>query len=371
MATHTWLDKPQQQLIFAPMSEDELLAFCDPMTPENPLFDFVGNEGTVNKLCRMLFTALGRENHDLSDTNLALLGPASCGKTTLAKRLAKGAGLPFVEANPKQMRSNHDLFQLIARELAKPGYTHGDGTPVDLSLRPYNDEYHYIAPPLVCFIDEAHLLSRDLQGGLLMATDKNVNTLVTEQGVVLDTSFVCWIMAATDRGKLGAAIDSRFVKAHLKPYNRYEMAVIVHRNRPAVPLLVCERIALSCGRYAREALDFGTEVIAERRRSGCDWFEAAEVIRQEHGIDEYGMSETHMEILLALASRGPTSKFALRDVARCEVEELDEYVLPVMRREGLIQTSSRGIGITPTGLAELERRDIGQGGRRDMPRAGR
>ena len=149
MATHLWLTQPQQQIIFLDFdqkTDEELRAFCDQTNPENPFYDFVGNTGVVNKLCRMLYTALCRENHDMSDMNLALLGPASCGKTMLAKRLAKGAGLPFIEANPQEIGTNHDLFQKICRVLAQPGYTHGDGTPVDLALRPYNDVYHYIAP---------------------------------------------------------------------------------------------------------------------------------------------------------------------------------------------------------------------------------
>lgn len=365
------LGKTQQQLIFTPMPENALRAFCDPMNPENPFFDFVGNEGVISKLCRMLYTSLGRENHDMSDTNLALLGPASCGKTTLAKMLAKGAGLPFVELNPKQVGSNHDVFQAIARVLAQPGYQHGDGTPVDLCLRPYDDVYHYIAPPCVVLIDEGHQMPKDVQGGLLTATEKNDHKLLTGEGVVLDTQNICWVLATTDRGKLGSALDSRFVKAYLKPYDQYEMAVIIKRNRPAVPLEACEKIALYCGRMAREALDFATEVKAERKRSGCDWFEAVETIRREHGIDEHGMPEVHLDILMALASRGPISKHGLRDVANCEVEELDEYILPAMRRHGLIQTTSRGIGITPAGLAQLEQRCLGQEGRQALPRAGR
>jgi Holliday junction resolvasome RuvABC ATP-dependent DNA helicase subunit len=374
MPTHTWMISPQQQLVFPDFetkTDEELRAFCDPTNRENPFFGFVGNEGVVNKLCRMLFTALGRENHDMSDMNIALLGPASCGKTTLAKRLAKGAGLPFIEANPKEIGCNHDLFQKICRVLAQPGYTHGNGDPVDLSIRPYDDAYHYICPPCVVLIDEVHLLSKDVQGGLLTATEKSDHKLITGEGVILNTENICWVIATTERGRLGTALDSRFVKATLKPYNKYEMALIVHRNRPAVPLLVCEKIALFCGRVAREAIDFATEVIAERRRSGCEWMEAVETIRNEHGIDEFGMPEVHLEILMALATNGPISKYSLRDVARCEVEELDQYVLPVMRRDGLVHTTSRGVGITVAGLGELERRGLGYDRRYDRTKVGR
>jgi Holliday junction resolvasome RuvABC ATP-dependent DNA helicase subunit len=357
------MTKPQQQLIFSDFETktvEVLRAYCDPWHPENPFYGFVGNQGVVKKLCRMLYTALCRENHDMSDMNLALLGPASTGKTTLARRLARGARLPFIEMNPKQISNNHDVFQAIERELAKPGYTHGDGTPVDLTLRPYDDAYHYIAPPCVILIDEAHQMPKDVQGGLLTATEKADHKLVTSKGVILDTSNICWILATTERGKLGTALDSRFVKATLKPYNQFEMALIVHRNRPGVPLAVCETIALYCGRVAREAIDFATEVIFERKQSSCDWSEAVEMIRKEHGIDEYGMSEVQIEILKALASRGPISKFEVREIANCEIEELDQYVLPNLRRDGLIQTTSRGVGITAAGLAELESRGLGE-----------
>ncbi len=374
MAFHIWITQPQQQLIFPDFetkTDEELRAYCDPSNRENPFFDFVGNQSVVKRLCRMLYTALCRENHDMSDTNLVLLGPASTGKTTLARRLAKGAGLPFIEVNPKEIGTNHDLFQKFCRILAQPGYTHGDGTPVDLSLRPYNDVYHYIAPPIVVLIDEAHQMPKDVQGGLLTATEKADHKLITGEGVILDTQNVCWILATTERGRLGAALDSRFVKATLKPYNQFEMALIIHRNRPAVPLEVCEEIALYCGRVAREAIDFATEVTSERERSECEWLEAVEMIRREHGIDEFGMPEVHLSILTALATRGPISKYALRDVANCEVEELDEYILPIIRRIGLISTTSRGIGITPEGLAQLEKRGLGTGERPAQPRAGR
>ena len=371
MATHTWMISPQQQLVFPDFDQktDELRDYCDPSNRENPFFDFVGNQGVVNKLCRMLYTALCRENHDMSDMNLALLGPASTGKTTLAKMLAQGAGLPFMAINPEEIGSNHDVFVKISRVLAEPKYSHGDGTPVDLTLRPYNDIYHYIAPPCVILIDEAHLMPKEVQGGLLSATEKDDHCLVTGEGVVLDTENICWLLATTDRGKLGSALDSRFVKAYLKPSNQYELAVIIKRNRPAVPLESCEMIALYSGRMAREAIDFATEVIAERRRSSCDWIDAVETIRKEHGIDEHGMPAAHLAILKALARLGPISKHALRDIANCEVEELDEYVLPLLRRDGLVQTTSRGVGITAAGVAELEKRGLKHGGTRVLPKS--
>jgi Holliday junction resolvasome RuvABC ATP-dependent DNA helicase subunit len=360
VGTMTWIDKPQRQLIFPEMPEDELRAFCDPDNEKSPFFDFVGNRAAVNKLNRMLFTALDRDNHDMSDMNIALLGPASTGKTTLAKMLAQGAGLPFVELNPKEIGSNQDIFLKISRVLAQP-YKHSTGHPADLTLRAYNDAYHYYCPPCVVLIDEAHQMPRDVQGGLLTATEKDDHRLVTGQGVILDTENVCWILATTDRGRLGTALDSRFVKAYLKPYTVAEMAVIIQRKRQQVPFDVCGKIALYCGRMAREALDFATEVIAEQYRSGGDWMAAVETIREEQGIDEFGMPEVYLSILKALGNRGPISKNGLRDIARCEVEELDEYILPVMRQLGLVQTTSRGVCITAAGLAELEKRGVGHG----------
>ena len=50
------------------------------------------------------------------------------------------------------------------------------------------------------------------------------------------------------------------------------------------------------------------------------------MIRVEHDIDQYGMPEVYLGILRALGNRGPISKNGLRDIAHCEVEELDEYI---------------------------------------------
>jgi Holliday junction resolvasome RuvABC ATP-dependent DNA helicase subunit len=218
-------------------------------------------------------------------------------------------------------------------------------------------------------IDEAHQMAKDIQGGLLTATEKNDHYLATGEGVVLDTQNICWIVATTDRGKLGTALESRFVKTFLKSYTLEEMAVIIKRNRPAVPLEVCEKIALYCGRLAREALDFATETACERKRAGVSWMEAVETIRREHDIDEYGMPDVHLEILKALGNRGPISKNALRDIARCEVEELDEYILPIIRRGGLVQTTSRGVWITDKGLDELEKRNLEHLGSKVLPKS--
>ena len=50
---------------------------------------------------RAAYTAWGRENHCCADLSFAMVGPASSGKTTLARLFAKTVMLPFIEVAPQ------------------------------------------------------------------------------------------------------------------------------------------------------------------------------------------------------------------------------------------------------------------------------
>lgn len=348
--------EPVQSCKFFPGAEEltaeEKRWMVDPENSENPFHNFVGQEEVVSKLSRLAFQALGRNDHDASDISVALLGPSGTGKTTVARLFAQLLDLPFVTLNPKALKNTKDVFDEIQRVLT------GEG----LRMTPQNAPNEFQAPPCVVFIDEVHQLSRDVEQGLLTACEANTATMETPSGRMLDTSNVCWVIATTDRGALFDAFEQRFSKAYLKPYDRWDIALIILANRPKVPPEICKLIAQYCC-VTREAIDFATEVIHERNMNGGDWRAAVEQIRKEQRIDEYGMSETRLAVLKALGDRGPISVGKLQGVAKVKVEELEKFTLPPLMEvnedhDALIQSSSRGYFITEQGLRELEKRGI-------------
>lgn len=318
---------------------------------EETFRSFVGNESAVKKLKTAAYTALGRFNHVFRDLNFAFFGPASAGKTTLARLYAEAVELPFLEISPKQIKTTLDLLKEVGKELDKCGM------PLVL------DNGVFCIPPMVIFIDEVHALSNSVVQNLLKATEFNDAILKTEGGHVCDMCKVTWMIATTDEGKLFDAFRSRFSSINLKYLTKKEIAQVVINSNPDLSLDVCELISHYNSRITRKALEFTRYVrLVKNMRPDDSWEVVVHEVARDEGIDEYGMSEIHLKILRALGS-GCISQKRMHVISGRKLEETERYIMPWLMTEtddspALVTVTSKGYTITSAGINELKKRKI-------------
>jgi Holliday junction resolvasome RuvABC ATP-dependent DNA helicase subunit len=334
-------------------SEDDRREMVDRDNPKSPFSRFVGNAGAVEKLQVVAFDALGKEDHLCRDLAFSLFGPASSGKTSLAKLFAEVVGLPFLELGPKQITTLDDIFQEVSRKLKVEG----------VPLVEFTDRNYFLLPPMVIFIDEVHALSGHVVDGLLKATEYNDATLVTESGRTLNCYNVCWMCATTDEGKLFDAFRSRFSPVNLKYLNNKEISKIIKLNYPDLEEDVCDLIAHYNSLVPRTALQFARYFLMSRGYYGdISDLELIKVIANKEGIDDYGMRLVHLKVLTALG-KNPISKNRMVNVTGRKREENDNYIMPWLLTEtedrpALVTVTGKGYTITDAGMLELKKRGI-------------
>jgi len=354
----------QRQMIFPVLSAEERRRAVDPKNPEFELNKFIGNKKARRRLSRAVFSALGKTNRCCADYSFALCGPASTGKTHLAKLFAASLGIPFVSIEPQSVRRVHDILLAIEKACREH---HEDIALVQ------NEDGRYILPPMVVFIDEVHNLKKSVVQGLLKATEPNDRSMVTEEGFEVATNNVCWMIATTDRGDLFDAFDTRFQKVNLRLYTKREMARIIKVNNPDWDDEVCSLVAKYNSQVPREALAFARDMRVEHEMSGGEsWEKTAAAVAEDHGIDRWGMTEARVEVLKALGQK-PISSAQLQYVVHVKEDELKKFVMPpllarVPGSEPLVTVSTRGYAITLEGLAELGKRGLPNRGLDAMPK---
>lgn len=352
---------PQGELIFwGPKHEDNLpmpsredrLKRVDSGNPSSPFSRFVGNERAVRKMQAAVYSALGRPNHIQRDLAFAIFGPASSGKTTLARLYADSVELPLVEVSPKSIRTTDDLLEFIRATLLETEVPLVDcGTD------------QFVLPPMVVFIDEVHALSRSVVDGLLKATEYKDAILVTDSGSTVDCHNVTWMIATTDEGRLFDAFRTRFSPVMLQYLTKAEVAKIVSMAHKDLPSEVCMLVAHYNSRIPRKALEFARYMKMVRdMHPEMTWEDVARQVAGDEGIDEYGMQELHLKVLRALG-QGPVARNRMSVVVGRKMEEVERYIMPWLLSEtedqpAMVTVSSKGYVITRAGIDELEKRGI-------------
>ena len=327
-------------------------ARIDRNNPDAPFSRFIGNDRAVKKLQVAAFKALGHPYHMMRDLSFAIYGPASAGKTTLARLYAETVQLPFLEVSPKSLRNVDDLFDQISTTLKDAGIPLVEGN---------NGQYNL--PPMVIFIDEVHALVDSVVQGLLKATEFNDAMLVTETGRILDCFAATWMIATTDEGKLFDAFRTRFSPVQLQYLTRVELSKIVRIANPELSPAVCDLVSHYNARVPRKALEFARYMkLVREMDEGLSWEEVARQVAEDEGIDQYGMANVHFKVLRSLAN-GPVSQRRMPTITGRKMEEVDRFIMPWLMTEtddqpALVGVGPRGYILTDAGVAELSKRGI-------------
>jgi hypothetical protein len=183
-----------------------------------------------------------------------MVGPASSGKTTLARLFGETVGLPFVEVPPRGVRDSWEFYQHIAVTLERTVVMLPDGPMSCKMVKPglHENDPTMTIPPCVVFVDEVHGLPTNLREVLLKAVESKDRLLCIEDGRYADCRNVCWIVATTERGRLFGPFDSRFTKVELEMYGTEEIARIVRLDNPDWDVETSLLAARYCPRVPRD-----------------------------------------------------------------------------------------------------------------------
>lgn len=314
---------------------DERFSRVDRNNKDSPFFKFVGNENAVMKLQVAAYKALSEPSHIMRDLSFAIFGPASTGKTTLARIYSQVVELPFIEVGPKAVKCLDDLFSIIDNVLVGYG----------IGLIEQRSKY-YCLPPCVIFIDEVHALPNSVVQGLLKATEFNDASMATESGRVLDCYAATWMIATTEEGQLFDAFRTRFSPIRLEYLSKIDIARIVKNSNTDIPDHICNMIVDYNPRVPRKALEFARYCVMYRLMyPNNGWEDTVRTVAMQEGLNSNGLNNIQIKVLEIL-NNGPISKRKLSDRLNKKEDELENYIIPDLLAQNLVYVNAKGYNRT-------------------------
>ncbi len=325
-----------------------------PAEVESAFAGYVGNDVAVRRMkCRVAMVR-GKTPCCIVD-NYLLSGSAGMGKTEMAKRLAKGLGVPFVHIHGSPSLSGDDVLKGLDDAMSVAGMK-----PTAAADEEGKQVLQY--PALLLYLDDVHEVRR--------RADQFLNLLEPRDRRIFGSERIARLTAATvvasteDMARLPEALQSRFRRIDFDNYREDEVARIVTAAGQRAGVAFPSPVALLLARMGRcnprRATAYANDLCVMHEMVPATAPISRETIlvlgRRDWKVDEQGLGERDYQYLRALES-GPKGLPALQQLLPVEGEDFTRVIEPYLLQLGAIQRGSRGRALTVLGEQLLYRRN--------------
>ncbi len=316
------------------------------ISPDEAFEGFIGNQQAVGQIKRLIRYA--QQQKEVKISSLGLFGPKSVGKTELARRIAKAMNLPMLTFSKSTLTSEENFFKQVAKEIKE----FSGGT--------------LMAPPMIIFIDEAHVLPRRIQDSLLTALEKDDRCFRSKAGDI-NTHNITFIIATTDPGKLTPALISRLSTFVLKTYTTQEIVRIlknrimsdanIDKSLIFIPNEVFEFVAIVSRGVPRKAIEIlqqtGIALALDEVERTPEAIKAD--LKYMLDCDEMGFTNLDKQYIKILAEFEQLGVNSLSSMLGTDRDNITNFIEPWLMQNGLIEVSRSGRKLTDKGTVLAQR----------------
>ena len=304
----------------------------------------IGNKNTKEQIYIALEAARKR---NMSLPHMLFAGSAGCGKTSMARELAKVGGVDFLAVSPDTLKDKKEILKALDR----------------LNYDNYNEKGDItgIIRPTIIFIDEIHKLSLPAQETLGIAMEDFMLETGRPNKYYWFPYFTL-IGATTLSGHLSKPFYDRFkLIFDFKPYNHEDSCEIIrfHAGRLGVSLFkkADEEIAKRSRGVPRLMVRY-LERLRDLALSQNKPLVTPKMVHElfiKLGINEDGYTKTEIKILETLyGADKPIGLDNLAIITNESARTIRETIEPYLIQRGLIMRSGSGRIITRTGREYLD-----------------